>query len=214
MHKLTTAVHHSPDHQTTGRPKLSAGFPYCCLKIEWTREEEPIKLEHVVDLTGTKGPSNYFCIKRTPEGMGRNNILLTTFGIAHYRYNNYKLLRSLSYCAELLLPDCIRFSCCSALHDCIDPLELLLPVCVRFTCCSRLRPFQLLLYCIRFGCCSPIASASTTAPRLRPIQLQLPDCVCIDCCSPPAVLEDSSPCPMFSNILRRVQGSVNRRIIV
>ena len=62
------------------------------------------------------------------------------------------------------------------LPNCIDLLELLLPVCVCF---------QLLLpVCVCFSCCSPLASASTAAPRLHP----------------PAVLEDSSPCLMFSNI--------------
>ena len=69
---------------------------------------------------------------------------------------------------------------------------------------------------IHFNCCSPFAFASaaaprlhplqlrrsiasvSTAPRLRPIQLLLLNCIRFDCCSPPAVLEDSSPCPMFS----------------
>ena len=81
-----------------------------------------------------------------------------------------------------------------------------------------LRPFQLQLPdCIRFSCCSPLASASAAAPRLRPLQLLLPDSVRFNCSSPiaspstaaPHQLEDCSPCPMFSNILRRVQGSVN-----
>ena len=54
---------------------------------------------------------------------------------------------------QLLLPVCIRFSCCSLLAS-------------TFSCCSRLRPFQLLLPdCIRFNCCSLIASASAAAPR-------------------------------------------------
>ena len=35
--------------------------------------------------------------------------------------------------------------------------------------------------CVRFRCCSPIASVSAAAPRLRPLQLLLPDWVC---CSP------------------------------
>ena len=61
--------------------------------------------------------------------------------------------------------------------------------------CSRSRPLRLLLPdCVRFNCCSPIASASTAAPRLRPLQLLLarlrplqlllPDCVRFNCCSP------------------------------
>ena len=114
---------------------------------------------------------------------------------------------------ELLLPDCVRFSCFSA-HDCIDPLQLLLPVCILFSCRSQLRPFQLLLDCIRFSCCSLIAYASTVAPQLRPIQLQLPDCVRFDCCSPPAVLEDSSPCPMFSSQNSRFSKLEVRRLRV
>ena len=86
-------------------------------------------------------------------------------------------------CAELLLPNCIRFSCCFQ-RDYIDPLQLLLAACVRFSCCSRLRLFQLLPICVRFGCSSPIASASAAAPRLCPLQLLLPDCVHFGCCSP------------------------------
>ena len=78
--------------------------------------------------------------------------------------------------SKLLLPDCVRFSCCSPIASIhfIDPLQLLFPVCVRFRCCSplvsasaatpRLRPFQLLPDCVCFGCCSSIASASSAAP--------------------------------------------------
>ena len=95
---------------------------------------------------------------------------------------------------------CSRFSCCSPLaSDSAAALD-----CVGFNCSSiasasaaalRLHPIQLLL--------------PTAAPRLRPIQMQLPNCIRFDCCSPPALLEDSSPHPMFSNILCRVRGSVN-----
>ena len=64
---------------------------------------------------------------------------------------------------QLLLAACVCISCCSQLR----PLQLL-PDCVRFGCCSpivsaptaapRLHPLQLLLPdCIRFDCCSPIA---------------------------------------------------------
>ena len=74
----------------------------------------------------------------------------------------------IALCAELLLPNCVCFSCCSP-RDCIDPfqllrapglhpLQLLLAACVRFSRCSRLRPLP---DCVRFGCCSAIASAST-----------------------------------------------------
>ena len=121
-----------------------------------------------------------------------------------------------------LLPDCVRFSCCSPLASALQlllpgpiaasastaalplpplpataprlrPLHLLLAACIRFSCCSRLRSLRLLLPdCVRFNCCSPITSASTAAPRLR--------------------LLDFSQCPdpKFSNILRGVRGSVNK----
>ena len=60
------------------------------------------------------------------------------------------------------------------------------------SCCSpfasasaaapRLRPLQLLLPdCIRFSCCSPIASASAAARCLCSLQLLLPNCVCFSC---------------------------------
>ena len=68
--------------------------------------------------------------------------------------------------------------------------ELLLPNCS--AAATRLRLLRLLLPdCVR----SPIASASTAAPQFHLLVA-------------PAVLEDSSPCPMFSNILRGVQSSV------
>ena len=78
------------------------------------------------------------------------------------------------------------------------------PHCVQFSCCSRLhqsastaaprlRPLQQLLPdCIRFSCCSPLASASDAAPRLRPFQL-LPNCVCFGCCSPIASASTAAP---------------------
>ena len=72
-----------------------------------------------------------------------------------------------------------------------------LPDCVRLGCCSPIASASTAApRCVRFGCCSPIASASTAAPRLHPLVA-----------SP--VLEDSSPCLMFSNILCGVRGSVN-----
>ena len=101
-----------------------------------------------------------------------------------------------SRCAELLLPNSVRFSCCSRIAS----------IC--FNCCF---PFvSAPAAAPRFiANCSPIASASAaaprlpTAPRLRPLQLLLPDCM--HPLVAPAVLE-ASPCPgpMFSNILRRV----------
>ena len=115
------------------------------------------------------------------------------------------------FSTRLLLPDCIRFSCCSSIASASAAACCLL-LASASAAAPRLRPLQLLLAtCVRFSCYSPIASAST-APHLRPLQLLLPDCI-------PAVLEDSSPCPcpMFSNILCRVRGSVNievRRLCV
>ena len=130
-----------------------------------------------------------------------------------------------------LLPDCVRFSCCSPLAS---ALQLLLAACVRASAAApgadcaasastaapplpplpaaapRLRPLHLLLAAgIRFSCCS----------RSRPLRLLLPDCVRFNCCSPitsastaaPRLcLLDSSQCPApkFSNILRGVRGSL------
>ena len=103
-----------------------------------------------------------------------------------------------------LLPDCVRFSCCSPLASAsaaYSPLAsasaaALGPDCgIHFNCCSPLPPLLLpdCVCCsplasasaaapdrVHFGCYmySPIASASTAAARLRPLQLLLPDCVC------------------------------------
>ena len=82
-------------------------------------------------------------------------------------------------------------SLCRTAAPQLGPLQLLFAVCVRFSCCSRLRPFQLLPDGVHFVCCSPIASASTAAPRLCPLQLLLPAS-----CS-----GRFQPCPLFSNIL-------------
>ena len=69
------------------------------------------------------------------------------------------VIRRRTLCAELLFPDCVRFSCC-----------LPLAACVRFSCSRSL------------GCYSPNASASTAAPRL--LNCCSPDCVRFNCCSP------------------------------
>ena len=108
--------------------------------------------------------------------------------------------RRTALCAELLLPDYVRFSCCSLIAS--IRFKLLFLVSVRFSCCPPIASLQLLLAtCVWFSCSSPIstaprlrplrlllpdsiASASTAAPRLRPLQLQLPDCFRFDCCSP------------------------------
>ena len=68
------------------------------------------------------------------------------------------------------LQSCIHFNCCSPFASAAAPrLRLLLAACIRFSCCSRSRPLRL-----RFI----IASASTAAPRLRPLRLLLPNCAC------------------------------------
>ena len=104
--------------------------------------------------------------------------------------------------SALLLPDWVRFSCCSRARL-RHPLPLLLPVCLRLasSCCSPIAPASA-------AARRPITSASTAAPRLRPLRLLLPDCVRFDC----DCILDSSPCPgpMFSNILRGVRGSEGR----
>ena len=87
--------------------------------------------------------------------------------------------------SKLLLPDCVRFSCCSPIAS------------IHFNCCSlfvsasdaarHLCLLPLLLPdCVHFNC-SPIASASAVAPRLRPLHLLLRlhlQLVRFDCCLP------------------------------
>ena len=115
------------------------------------------------------------------------------------RSPTWVIRRRTALCAELLLPVCVRFSCCS-------PIAL-----IRFNCCSpfastsaaalRLRPLQLLLHdYVRFNC-SPIASASTAAPRLHSLQLLLRSPIAFAC--------DSSPCQRSRPFPRRIRGSVN-----
>ena len=88
----------------------------------------------------------------------------------------------IALCAELLLPDCVRFSCCS-LRDCVSTAAELL-ACIHFSCCSPLASASTLLPDgVRFVCCSPIASASTAAPRLCPLPVS---------CS-----GRFQPCPLF-----------------
>ena len=116
---------------------------------------------------------------------------------------------------QLLLLDCIRFNCSliasASTAPRLRPLQLLLPICVQFSCTDCVHFSCCSLDCVCFNC-SPIASPSAT----------LPDCVRFNCCSPIAsasqILRISCsgrfqpmPCqsPMFSNILRRVRGSVN-----
>ena len=76
--------------------------------------------------------------------------------------------RSLSHCndtlrkqlcsLQLLLPDCICFSCCS-------------PIVSASAAASRLYLLQLLLPdCVCFSCCSPIVSASAAASQLHLLQ--------------------------------------------
>ena len=87
--------------------------------------------------------------------------------------------RQTALCAELLLPDWVRFCCCSPIASiCFNCcFQLLLPDCIRFSCCSLTASASTAPDCVSFGCCSPIATASATAPRLRPLRLLLPDCI-------------------------------------
>ena len=107
--------------------------------------------------------------------------------------------------SALLLPDCVHFSCCSRARL-RHPLPLLLPVCLRLasSCCSPIAPASA-------AARRPITSASTAAPRLRPLELLLARLRPLRLLLPDCIL-DSSPCPgpMFSNILRGIRGSVNK----
>ena len=65
---------------------------------------------------------------------------------------------------QLLLPNCICFSCSLWLHQ----LQLLIPDFICFSCFLQLHPLQLLLPdCIHFSFFSVIISASTAAPQLH-----------------------------------------------
>ena len=140
----------------------------------------------------------------------------------HLHIYNRLITCAYKLCAELLLPDCVRFSCCSP-RDCIDPFQLLLSsrLASASAASRHLRPLQLLLSIVdcvrsaaatpfvsastllpdgvRFVCCSLIASTSTAAPRLQLLRLLL-----LASCS-----GRFQPYPLFSNILCRVRSSVN-----
>ena len=113
-----------------------------------------------------------------------------------------QLHRSVSTAAAALSS---RLASASAAARRLRPLQLhaafncqLLPDCVCFGCCSPMVSASTLPPdVVRFVCCSPIATASAAAPRLRPLRLLLPAS-----CS-----GRFHPCPLFSNILRRVRGS-------
>ena len=95
----------------------------------------------------------------------------------------YKWLCSL----QLLLPNCIQFSCCSLIASAsaaatqFHLLQLLLPDCICFSLiasASAAAPqFHLLQLLIS-------ASDSAAAPRLHLLQLLSPVCICFSCCSP------------------------------
>ena len=92
---------------------------------------------------------------------------------------------SRALCAELLLPNCIRFELLPSIAaPCLRPLPAALPDCTRFSCCCT--PLQLLL---------PIASASAAAldcVRFSPHPLAAPAGF------QPNVLEHSSQSSRFS----------------
>ena len=102
----------------------------------------------------------------------------------------------IALCAELLLPDCVRFSCCFS-RDCIDPFQLLLSSRLASASAAfrRLRPLQLLVsIAVNWF---PIASASAAAPRMPTL---LPDGVRFVCCSPIASASAAAPRQLFSKI--------------
>ena len=51
--------------------------PSCQLKVEWNKDEKPVKLKYKVDLVGAKEDCNFFYIDRTPMIAGIKSILLT-----------------------------------------------------------------------------------------------------------------------------------------
>ena len=90
---------------------------------------------------------------------------------------------------QLLLAACVRFSCCSRARL-RHPLPLLLPFASASSCCSSIAPASAAARRFNDQLLLPIASASTATPRLRPLQLLLPDCVRFNCCSPDCVRFD------------------------
>ena len=82
---------------------------------------------------------------------------------------------------QLLLPNCVHFSCCSPV---VSILQLLLPECICFSCCSLIVSTStavpcvrftcmLLPDCVRFTCRYLIASALPAATQLCPLQLPI-----------------------------------------
>ena len=87
---------------------------------------------------------------------------------------------NISLCRAAAPHDCVRFGYCF-------PVAVARSLCplIRYSCSQspistapRLCPLWLLLPdCVRFNCCSSIASTSTAAPRLHPLWLLHPDCI-------------------------------------
>ena len=89
----------------------------------------------------------------------------------------------LPYCVatdRLLLPDCVRLSCCSLIRNRIH-----------YSCCGSV-PSMSLPDCVHFSCCPKVASTSPPAPRSCPLAAS-------------GIMEGSSPChcPAFSHNLRK-----------
>ena len=94
--------------------------------------------------------------------------------------------RRTALCAELLLSDCVRFSCCS-------------PIASASTATRRSRPLQLLLPDF-------ILPPSAAAPRFCSLYLLLPDCVRFNCSSRSCLLRlllalPDCICQLFQKIL-------------
>ena len=133
------------------------------------------------------------CLVSEPRRVWFRDYCMLTFTVASIPFAYVRLIRRRT-----------ALRACRAAAPWLRPLQLLLPDCIDplRDCCSpfasaarRLRPLRLLFP--EFNS-SRIACASAAAPRLRPLVAS------------PA-LEDSSPCPMFSNVLRGVRGSEVRR---
>lgn len=123
----------------------------------------------------------------------------------------YKQLRLL----QLLLPDCIYFSCCSlitstsAAASSLCSLQLLHPDCTHLNCWSPIASssaatpgldlLQLLLHdCVHFCCSTSQIFSILASPLLHPLQLFLPNCVCLGCCS--LTVSASAAAPQLSEL--------------
>ena len=92
------------------------------------------------------------------------------------------------YPLQLLLPNCIRFSCCSptvsasAAAPRLHPLQLLLPNCIRFSCCSAINALHASLkYSTKVMRQCPIQSCQVSHILVRHTHLH--DILCSHACT-------------------------------